>query len=169
MKQRGIELNLAFVRTAAEEVHRPAAAHHAHCKLPRIRLADGFNRDIHAAALGKVARGGNQVFPRAGIQKLFGSHAGRAFQLRRTPAHRDHARAVDLRQPHKHQADRAQPDHGNRVARPDGSLFQTAHHAGQRLNQRRILIGDVGRNLVHIPLDDSAGDADVLGVSAVVE
>jgi hypothetical protein len=48
-------------------------------------------------------------------------------------------------------------------------LFQPPHHASQRLNQRRILITNRRRNLIHIPLNDAGRDTNVLGVRSVVE
>ena len=48
-------------------------------------------------------------------------------------------------------------------------LFKTAHHAGQRLHQRGVVIADVLRNQVSIALDDARGNANVLRVRAVVE
>src|SRR5260370_842066 len=62
-----------------------------------------------------------------------------------------------------------QADDGERVAGNDGGFIQAPHHASQRLDQRSVLISHVGRDLVHISFDNSGRNADVLGVSAVVE
>ena len=48
-------------------------------------------------------------------------------------------------------------------------LFQAAQHAGQRLDQRGILIAHCVGNLVRVALDDARRDADILRVGAVVE
>ena len=82
---------------------------------------------------------------------------------------RSRARRRRLRQAHEHQADGSQADDRDVVAGPHVGLFQAAQHAGQRFDQRRILIADVRRNLVRIALDDAGRNADVLGVGAVVE
>ena len=89
--------------------------------------------------------------------------------MRAAAADGDDAGAEDLGEPHEHEADGPQTDDHHVVAGADGGLLQAAQHTRQRLDQSRILIGHVGRDLVHIPLHDAVGNADVLGVSAVVE
>ena len=64
VQQGGVQVDVAVVGAAAEEVHRAAAAHHVDGPLPRLRLADRFDRDIHAAAAGQ-RRG--RLPPRIGI------------------------------------------------------------------------------------------------------
>ena len=85
------------------------------------------------------------------------------------PAHRDHAAAVKLRQFDEHQADGAQTDNRNGIARARSRFLKTAHHAGQGFHQGRILIADFVGNQVSIALHDAGRNADVLGVGAVVE
>src|SRR5690606_12150674 len=68
-----------------------------------------------------------------------------------------------------HQPDRPEPDHHEIVARTHLRLLEAAQHARERLDERRVLVGDVRRNLVHVALYDALGNAYVLGVGAVIE
>ncbi len=48
-------------------------------------------------------------------------------------------------------------------------VVQAVDHAGERLHQRRIGVGDTRRDEVGIALDDARRDANVLGIRAVVK
>ena len=68
-----------------------------------------------------------------------------------------------------HQSQRAAADDGHRVAGMRMRVFESMHRAGQRLGQRGVLqrhmVGNVQRVLGH----DARGNANELGISAVVE
>jgi hypothetical protein len=90
--------------------------------------------------------------------------------LRLAPPDGDHARAVNnFSQAHEHHSDGAQADHRQRVARAQGAVFQSVQHAGQRFGQRRVLITHMALDHVQVLLNNALRNADVLGVSAVVE
>ena len=119
---------------------------------------------------GEAAHGFHGIARRRRAMISSSAPSGRgAIELRLAPAHRDHPAAVQLGQLDEHQADGPQPDDRHRVARPRQGLFQAAHHAGQRLHQRGVLIAHVRRNRISVPLDDARRNANVLGVRAVVE
>ena len=55
MQQVGVELDFRPAGTAAEEVDHAAAPQHFGGCFPDLRIADGFNRDVGAAAGGELA------------------------------------------------------------------------------------------------------------------
>ncbi len=70
---------------------------------------------------------------------------------------------------HEHEADRPCADHHDAVSSLGPRLLQAAHYAGQRFGQRRMLQGQTLRDNERVLGHDAGRDADVLGVSAVVE
>ena len=67
------------------------------------------------------------------------------------------------------QADGPGAQHNGRLPGPCLRLFKPAHDAGQGLGERGMLKGHSGRQVQRILGDDASGDADELGVGAVVE
>ena len=162
MQQGGIQVDLALIRAAAEEVDRAAAADHVDGPLPRLRLAHRFDRHVHAAPVGHGADRFHRVAVLAGQEQVVGAQRGRAIQLRLPAAHRNHAAAVELRQFDEHQSDRTQSDNRHRIARARSRFLKPAHHARQRLYQRRVLIAHFFGNQVRVALHDARRDAYVL-------
>jgi hypothetical protein len=103
------------------------------------------------------------------ISRTVRAHGGGAVDLCLAAANRNNARAVNFGQANEHESDGAKPDHGNGVSGANARFFEPAQHTRQRLNQCRVVIAHVFRNLVSISFDDAAGNADVFGVCAVVE
>ena len=169
VQQRRIQVDLAFVGAAAEEIHRAAAPHHVHRPLPGLRLADRFNGHVHAAPVRHAANLPDRVAMLSGDNQVVRARRCRAIELRLAPAHRDHAAAVEFRQLHEHQPDRPQADNRHGVARQRRRFFETADHARQRLHQRRVLVPHALGNYVGIALHDARWNFNVLGVRAVIE
>ncbi len=59
--------------------------------------------------------------------------------------HRDHVAADGSRHLHKHQANRAAADDGDRVADLDAGFVQAAQNAGQRLGHGRVFEAHIRR------------------------
>ena len=124
VQQRRIEGDSRVARAAAEEIHRAAAPQQAAppvsqgSGLPTASIATSAPRSVR-----HLAHPPRQIRAIARIQISSSAPMRRALQLRLPPADRDHARAVDLRQPHEHQADRTQPDHRHGVAGPDAAFL----------------------------------------------
>ncbi len=100
---------------------------------------------------------------------LIGAHAPRGSYLRIALHHRNHIAAAQLRDLHEHQPDRPGADDGHRVADLHLGFVQPAQHAGQRLDHRGFFEAHVLRNGQHVGFNDAARNANVFGVSAVVE
>ena len=77
------------------------------------------------------------------------------------------ARVGDARA--EHQADRAEPDHGDGVARRDAGLLDAVEAARERLDHRRDLGRHPRRDGEEVRAGDALGDEDELGVGAVEE
>ena len=169
VQQGGIQVHLALIGAAAEEVDGAAAADHVDGPLPGLRLADGFDGDIHAAPVGHFADRFHRVAVLPGDDQVVGAESRGAIQLGLPAAHRDHAAAVKLGQFDEHQADGTQADNGNGIAGAGSRFLKTAHHTCQGFHEGRILIADFVGNKVSIALHDAGRDADVFGVGAVVE
>ena len=141
VQQGRIEIDLGSVGAAAEEVDGAAAAHQMGSQLPGLRMTDRFDRDIGAAAGGQrlqLRRNERRDCP---LTSLHRRPAAGAIQLLLAAPDRDHARTVRiLCQLHEHQADRPQADDRERIAGVHVAFIQAAHHAGQRLDQRGVLV-----------------------------
>src|SRR5690242_13843014 len=169
MQQRCIHADVAVVGASAEEVHGPAPPQEPHGHLPRFRKTDRFDHHIGAAPGRDLANLSHRGFGIARNHQLIGAHRRSAIHLLLAPADGDHARPISLGQPDKHQPDGTEPDYRHIVARTDMRLVQPAHHTGQRLNQRRILVCDMVRNLIHVPFYNPRRNPNVLRVGSVVE
>ena len=69
----------------------------------------------------------------------------------------------------KFQSDRPATDDHGRVTRLYAGFMNSAKHASQRLDHRRILKRNVFRDHQHVLPDDSSRDADIFRVGAIVE
>ena len=74
-----------------------------------------------------------------------------------------------MKQRAKHHAQRAAADDGDGVALARVAIFNAVDGAGQRLGERGVLQRDAVGNAKRVFGDDARGNADVLGVCAVVE
>jgi hypothetical protein len=70
---------------------------------------------------------------------------------------------------HEHEADGAGTDDDHGVAGTGSALFEAADDAGKRFGEGGVLEGDTVGDEEGVLFDDAGGDADVLGVGAVVE
>jgi len=169
VEQGRIQVHLALVGAAAEEVDGAAAADHVDGPLPCLLLADGFDGDVHAAPVRHFADRFHRVAVLPGHDQVVGAESRRAIQLGLPSAHRDHAATVKLGQFDEHQPNRTQTDNGDGIAGAGSRFLKTAHDTRQRFHQGRILIADFVGNKVCIALHDARREADVLGIGAVVE
>ena len=95
---------------------------------------------------------------------------GGAIQLRLAAADGDHAAPYSFGQRTNIRPMGPSPMTATVSPGADAAFFQAAHHAGQRLDQRRILIAHMRReSRTCCAATMRAGNADVLGVGAVVE
>ena len=142
-------------------------------QLPGFGMANGFDHDVAPAA----------AIQCAGPRQSASSDRGSSSRPRRLPAGmarsiccRRRAMAITrapnarLGQPNKHQPNRPKPHHGDRIARPQPGFLQTAQHAGQRLDQSRVLVAKFRSGSRKYSCRRFAlRNANVFGVSAVVE
>ena len=78
VQQGGVQVDLALVGAAAEEIDGAAAAHHVDGPLPGFRLADRFDGDIDAAPVGQFAdRLRRDRSRRSAHDQFVGAHARR--------------------------------------------------------------------------------------------
>ena len=98
-----------------------------------------------------------------------GSDAACGGNLRVALDNRNYVAAGQLGDLHEHQPDRAGADDGNRVADLHLGFVQTAQHAGQRLDHGSFFEAHVLGDGQHVGFNDAARDANVFGISAVVE
>ena len=145
---------------AAEEIHHTAAAQHLDRPVPRLRLAHGLDHDVGAAAARQFAHRRDRVERFFGRDDTVRAQSQRMLQLRSPAPDGDHLRAAQFRQPHEHGSDRADADHGHRVACFEARIFQALHHACQRLGERGILVTQMRRDFIRVALHDARRDAN---------
>ncbi len=68
-----------------------------------------------------------------------------------------------------HQPQRAAADDGHGIAWARMRIFKPMHRAGQRLGERRVLQRHMFRHMERVLGHDARGNADELGIGAVVE
>ena len=70
---------------------------------------------------------------------------------------------------HEHEADGSAAENGDGIANLHAGFVQASKDAGQRFGHRSLFDTDVRRNDQHVGFDDAARNANVFGVSSVVE
>src|SRR5580658_6203918 len=168
VQQRGIEIDGAVVGTAAEEIDDAAAAHHVDGPLPGLGFTDGFDGNIGPAAARQFANLSDGVGTIRAYNQLVGAEGGCAVELRLAAANGDYAASVELGEFDEHEANRAETDHRDGIARLRGGLFEAAHYARERLHQSSIVIADMLRNEVSVALDNPRGNTNIFRISAVI-
>ena len=91
--------------------------------------------------------------------EFIGAHAGGAFDLCLASTDGDDAGSAHLGKADEHQADGAEADDDDIVARLQAAFLGAFHHAGERLNERGVLVGDVIGDEVGVAFDDARGNA----------
>ena len=141
-----------FDRTPAEEDDRAARPDERERVVPGLRRADRLDHDVGAASV--AGRGAEE--------------RGEAPPLG-PAADRDHVRSGVAGAGAEHEPDRPQPDHGHRLAALDARPRHAVEAACQRLGQRCDLGCQPWRHPQEVPLGNSRGDQEELGVGPVQE
>jgi hypothetical protein len=97
------------------------------------------------------------------------AHAPGNLERRNATRQSNHAHTAAREHADIFQANRAAADHDSGVAGTYFHFVNATQHASQRLDQRGAAIVDGVRHLEHVLHHDAAGDAHVLGISAIVE
>ncbi len=81
----------------------------------------------------------------------------------------DHVAADGAGDLDEHESDGAAAENRDRVADLHSGFMQAAQHAGQWLGHSCVFEADAGRDDQHVGFNDALGNANVFGVSAIVE
>ena len=103
------------------------------------------------------------------MDNLLRAHFAGGLDLRFTFYHCNHVASNGLRNVHEHQADRPAADDGDGIADFNAGLVQSTQHAGQRFDHGSFFKAYVRRNHQRVQVNNPPRNADVLGISAVVE
>ena len=166
----GLELHFGSAGASAEEIYRATLADHVDRPLPGFGVADRLNHDIATALLRREgANGVDHICDLRRLDDLVSAHLTRRFDLAVTLHDRNHVATDRPRHLHEHQSDGTSADNYHRVPDLNPGLVEAAQHTRQRFGHRGIFKAHIGRNHQHVGFDDALGDANVFGVSAVVE
>ena len=166
----GFELHLGAAGASAEEVDGAAFADHVDGPLPSFGTADRFDDHVAAALLRRErADGVDHVWNLGGLNDFVRAHVFGGFDLAVAFDDGDHVASDGAGDLNEHQSDGAAAENGDGVADLDTGLVQAAEDAGQRLGHGGVFHADVGRDDQHVGFNDAARNANVFGVSTVVE
>jgi hypothetical protein len=171
----GVECDAGAGGWAAEEVDGATLADDVDGPLPGLWSSDRFDDLVGAALAGgeRANRGDTGCGVRAvdvgEMKDLLRPEEPSGSDLIRAFDHGDDMDTRELRGVHEHEAYGAGTENDHGVSRTGGSLLKAAYNAGERLSERGVFEGDVVWDVEGVLLNDARGDADVLGVGAVVE
>jgi hypothetical protein len=166
----GVEVDAGSGGASSEEIDGSAFADHIDRPLPGSWCGYGFNGDVDAAMFGREgAYGGDGIGGGGGLDNMFRTEDACGGNLLVALDHGDDVKSGELCGVHEHEADGTASNHDDRIAGLGVGFFQSAHDTGQGFGKRCMLEGNVVGNEQGIFLDDALGDADELGVGAVVE
>src|ERR1041385_586688 len=146
------------MRTTAEEIDRTSAPYHLQRPLPGGRSADSFYNSIcPELAVCLLTHSRDDIVNFRAVNCYRGTDVFRRFNLAATFADGNHTYAAA-----RHDADKLQPDwtatdNDRCIARPDAGLFDSPQHAGKRLQQCGIHIGEVRWDFHHILAQYASG------------
>src|SRR5580658_2116552 len=166
----GVEADVCACRASAKEVYRSTFPHQLHRFLPGFGYADGLDGDIYSLMLRReCARLPNRLAHARGLHYVSRAQLPRRFHLAVVLDDGDGFKAGERGNMQNHQTQRTPADHGNDIAGARIRIFKAMHRAGQRLGEGGVFERDVIWNVQGVRGNNSGGDADELGVGAVVE
>ena len=130
---------------------------------------DGLDDDVGATAFAGEGAGGGDDVAVGDADDLAGTEDLRGLDLVAALDDGDDVDAGELGDVHEHEADGTGADDDHGVAGLGAALFEAADDAGKRFGEGGMLEGNIVGDEEGIFFDDAGGDAEVLGVGAVVE
>ena len=154
----------------AKEVYKTTPADHCNGLLPRGGGSDGLDGDVNAAAaVSEIADGLDGVGSVVEADDLGGPEKAGGGDLVGAFHNGYDTEAVKRGDMEEHEPNRAGPEYGHGVARLGRRLGKATNNAGEGLGEGSVFELDIGGDMERVFLDDTGGDAQVLGVSAVIE
>src|SRR5215469_269950 len=170
MNRSGLDFNVRSGGQTAEEIHHATAADDGQGHAPSRWVSRSFNDGVGTTlVVGQSFHGGNNVWYLVYVDRDDGSETARHIERGGAPGDGDNPDAAAGKHANKLQPNRAAANYNRGIASAHFHFVNAPKHAGKRLGKRSALIIHRMRHFEHVFHGDAAGNAHVLGVSAVVE